>query len=150
MALIFVESGVQKSMVIPHWPNMLQHAFKGHGFKPGRVDMLDGVSVPLTCGPQTAFGSVAGIGGEPGPRHMMLPTARLSHPDPEGSLATEAGPDIGGRTSPSLAVVVFYLLQSGVLGSRNGRASIILLDGVYHAGAVRRWLSWEDRLPYSQ
>jgi hypothetical protein len=39
---------VQKSLVIPHWPQMLQHAFSLHGFKSANLVPLVGFAVPGT------------------------------------------------------------------------------------------------------
>ncbi len=56
---------MQKSLVVPHWPHMLQQALRGHGFRRASFDMSDGCRVPGTCGPHIALLKGAGIGGEP-------------------------------------------------------------------------------------
>jgi hypothetical protein len=68
--------GMQKSCVVPHWPQTLQQALRGHEFRSARVDMSAGLLVPGTCGPQTALETGAGIGGEPVERQMLPPTIR--------------------------------------------------------------------------
>lgn len=55
--------GVQKSLVVPHCPQTSQQALRGHSFRVLRSESGGAWAVPLTCGPQTAFATEAGIGG---------------------------------------------------------------------------------------
>lgn len=50
--------GVQNSVVVPHWPQMSQHALSGHSFNKVRFVPGGAIAVLLTWGPQTAFGTV--------------------------------------------------------------------------------------------
>jgi hypothetical protein len=63
--------GLQKSPVVPHWPQILQHAFNGHWFKVLKSVLGGALTVSFTCGPQTAFGTLAGIGGYPVLRQIL-------------------------------------------------------------------------------
>lgn len=69
-------SAIQKSVVIPHWPQMSQHAFKGQGLRLARSDILAGAVVLGTCGPQTALAMGAGMGGVPVLKQITWPMYR--------------------------------------------------------------------------
>jgi hypothetical protein len=58
---------MQKSCVVPHFPQMLQHAFSGQGLSEAQSTLLlpAGFFVPGFVGPQTAEGTAAGNGGSP-------------------------------------------------------------------------------------
>lgn len=71
---------VQKSALMPHWPQILQQTFNGQGFRSVRFWPDDGATDPGFVGPQTAFDTGAGIGGLPLERHMLTPTMMLPHP----------------------------------------------------------------------
>jgi hypothetical protein len=59
---------VQKSGVVPHWPQISQHTFKGQGFRFAKVSRV--ILLPLGavvfgfCGPHIALEMGAGIGGD--------------------------------------------------------------------------------------
>lgn len=72
---------VQYSGVIPHWPQILQHAFNGHWFKFDRAVPFVGCFVPGTVGPHTALLTGLGIGGAPVLRQMLSCARRLPHPN---------------------------------------------------------------------
>lgn len=57
--------GMQKFSSIPHCPQTLQQALRGHGLRVARSFMLAGLRVPGTWGPQMALANGAGMGGEP-------------------------------------------------------------------------------------
>lgn len=62
---------VQNSDVVPHWPQTLQQALSGHGFKAERSLPLDTAGVPGTWGPHMALATGAGIWEmlAPGPQY---------------------------------------------------------------------------------
>ena len=71
----------QKSLVMPHCPQILQQAFNGQGFISVIFDDASvGALEPGFCGPHTAFGNAAGKGGVPLLRQILVPTKRGSHP----------------------------------------------------------------------
>jgi len=71
---------IQKSAVVPHWPHILQQTLSGHGFISVMLVPDDGLCVPGTVGPQTAFVTGAGIGALPELRHMLMPTKSSEQP----------------------------------------------------------------------
>lgn len=79
-AFVSAGSGVQKSEVIPHWPQISQQAFKRHGFNADQVEGFVVGVVPFTCGPQRAFGRFTGKGGFPVLRHITAPICRSEQP----------------------------------------------------------------------
>jgi hypothetical protein len=59
------------------------HCPTGHGLRELRLAQASGNVgrlVPGTCGPHTAFGNAAGIGGAPELTHMKSPCLSLSQP----------------------------------------------------------------------
>jgi hypothetical protein len=64
---------MQKSLVVPHCPQTLQHALRGHGLRLASSVVPAGLEVLGTCGPQTAVASGAGIGGDPVDKHITCP-----------------------------------------------------------------------------
>jgi hypothetical protein len=72
---------MQKSDVVPHWPQTLQQALSGHGLRSAMLTPEAGFVVPGFCGPQTAFWIGAGIGGAPELRHMLMPAYSKVQPD---------------------------------------------------------------------
>lgn len=64
-APVLPELGVQKRGLVPHWPQTSQHAFNGHGLRSDSGVPWLGFGVLGTCGPHTAFGRDAGMGGSP-------------------------------------------------------------------------------------
>lgn len=71
---------VQNSSVMPHWPQISQQAFSGHGLRSARDLPSVGGCVPGTCGPHTAFETGAGMGGVPLLRYILIPACRSSQP----------------------------------------------------------------------
>lgn len=93
-------SAIQKSVVIPHCPQISQHAFKGQGLRFARSDILAGAVVLGTCGPQTALAMGAGIGGVPVLKQITWPTYRLQPDQPHTSVFLDS----------SYAVVMEYVV----------------------------------------
>src|SRR3954468_8490755 len=71
---------VQKSDVVPHWPQTSQHALSRHGLRGEMSTPAAGLVVPGTCGPHTVPATAAGIGGVPVLMQMMVPTQMLLQP----------------------------------------------------------------------
>ena len=63
--------GTQKSFVVPHWPQILQHALSAHVFNVVKSVPAGALVVFGRWGPQTALGTGAGIGGYPVLKHIL-------------------------------------------------------------------------------
>lgn len=70
----------QNAEVVPHWPDLAQHWFEGHGFREARSLYFAGRCVPGTWGPHTACGRATGIGRAPELRQTKSPCFNLAQP----------------------------------------------------------------------
>jgi hypothetical protein len=71
---------MQKSTVVPHCPQMLQHALSGHEFSVLKSVTGGTLVVFGLCGPQTALGAGAGIGGYSLDKHIVESARSFSRP----------------------------------------------------------------------